>query len=84
METEEFQALDRRLAGIEACCAELVGSLEKLRTTAHRMVDKMMVLDDLGTSLDVVANLAKTMSELVPKVGHLIDRVEHLEDHHHG
>lgn len=83
-EDSEFQALDTRLASIEECCAEIVGSLEKLRFTAHRMVEKMIVLDDLGTSLEVISAVAKTMTELVPTVGRLVDDVRHLQERPSG
>lgn len=82
MNHDEFVALDRRLSLIEECCAETVGSLEKLRSTAHRMVDKMMVLEQLATDLEVISNLAKTVSELVPQVGRLVDDVKRLQDRH--
>lgn len=80
-EREYARALERSLTSIENCCAEMVGSLEKLRTTAHKLVEKMIVLDDLGNSLDAVTKMARTMTELVPTVGRLVDRVSELEEH---
>lgn len=84
---EHRRDIERSLYSIEECCAELVvgigeinANLERLRSTAHKLVEKMVVLDDLGNSLDAVTALAKTMSELAPKVGHLLDRVERLEE----
>jgi phage shock protein A len=78
-EKEYARALERSMTSIESCCAEVMGSLEKLRHTSHRMVEKMMVLDDLNNSLDAISAMAKTMAELVPTVGRLVDRVEELE-----
>lgn len=84
MNQDEFEALDARLTSIENCCADIAGSLEKLRFTAHRMVEKMVVLDDLGTSLEVISNVAKNMASLVPTVGRLVDDVKNLQEARHG
>lgn len=84
MNDPEFEALDNRLASIESCCADIAGSLEKLRFTAHKMVEKMIVLDDLSTSLDVISAVAKSMTELVPTVGKLVDDVKVLQEERYG
>lgn len=79
-EKEYARALERSLTSIENCCADMVSSLEKLRVTAHKLVEKMIVLDDLGNSLDAISSMAKTMTDLVPTVGRLVDRVSELEE----
>lgn len=82
-EKEYARALERSMTSIENCCADMVGSLEKMRASLHTMVGKTMALDELNTNLGAIAALSKTMTDLVSNVGRLNDRVSELEERRH-
>lgn len=73
-----LKELERSMTALEEHTAETVGSLEKLRTSAHNLVGRLVVLDDLVSQVE---NMSKTQRDLVTAVGILGDSVREIHSH---
>ena len=71
-------ALEKSLQSIENHVAEIVGSLEKLRTTNHELVGKLTMVQDLANQVET---MSENLKQLNVAVGVLSDTVKEVDGH---